>query len=85
MEGGCKNRMKFHQFCLRLSEQMLTYDPSLKCYPGDQTFRRWTQKPKSRRSLEEEENTYSKDGVTLENFKLAIENGWLCSMIGDMH
>ena len=81
---AAKNRMKFQQFRLRLSEQMLTYDPSLKCYPGDQTFRRWTQKPKSRRSLEEEENTYSKDGVTLENFKLAIENGRLCSTIGDL-
>jgi hypothetical protein len=42
------------------------------------------QKRKSQRSLEEGENTYSKDGVTLENFKLAIENGQVCSTIGDL-
>jgi len=77
-----KHRMKFQQFRLRLSEQMLTYDPSLKCYPGDQTFRRWTQKPKSRRSSEDQTTTYSKDGVTLENVKLATENGRLCSSVG---
>ena len=43
-------RMTFTQFCMKLSEQMLTYDPHHNNYPGDSKFCRYTQHHKLRRS-----------------------------------
>ena len=79
-----KKRMTFSQFRMRLSEQMLTYDPGMKLYPGDGTFRTVTQKHKSRRSSEDDDKRYSNDGVTMENYKLALESGRLCSTITEL-
>ena len=45
-----KKRMKYQQFRMQLAKQMLRYDPSNGSYPGDETFRAFTQKHKSRRS-----------------------------------
>ncbi len=44
-----KDRMSFSQFRLRLSEQMLFYDPRNNLYAGDKKFRRTTQMHKMRR------------------------------------
>ncbi len=44
-----KNRMTFSQFRLRLTEQMLRYDPCDVLYAGDNKFRRSTQLHKHRR------------------------------------
>jgi hypothetical protein len=41
--------MTYRQFCLRLSEQMMAYDPRNMDYPGDSEYRLVTQQPKKRR------------------------------------
>jgi hypothetical protein len=68
-----KDRMSFSQFRLRLSEQMLRYDPSNGLYAGNNKFRRTTQLHKMRRkgrkdfSVEE----FPETGVTLTNLRAA--------------
>jgi hypothetical protein len=44
-----KDRMTFLKFQLKLSEQMLTYDPWNELYAGNAKFRCNTQLPKKRR------------------------------------
>jgi len=43
-----KDRMSFSHLRLRLSEQMLQYDPHNDLYAGDEKFRRTTQMHKMR-------------------------------------
>ena len=45
-----KKRMLFAQFRMTLLEQMLSYNPLNNLYPGDTTFRDYTQQPKKVRS-----------------------------------
>jgi hypothetical protein len=49
-----KKRMTFSQFCMRLSEQMLTCNPGMKFYPGNGTVWTVTQKHNSHQSSEDE-------------------------------
>ena len=76
-----KLRMSFSQFRIRLSEQMLTYNPVDNLYPGDKTFRISTKTHKTRRTSDEDGTVRvgpSADGVTLEQYKAALESGRLC-------
>jgi hypothetical protein len=67
--------MSYGQFLLKLSEQMLNYDPKELKFPGDEKMRRNTQQPKRRRKgskdLLVEEESFTDDGVTLANLIVA--------------
>jgi hypothetical protein len=71
-----KKRMSFTEFRIKLSEQMLQYDPRNNRYCGDNKFRRYTQQHKLRRmgsassSVDSaEDDMYPKDGLTLAAFQ----------------
>lgn len=68
-----KDRMSFSQFRLRLSEQMLQYDPRNDLYAGDEKFRRTTQMHKMRRkgSKDFSAEEFPETGVTLANLRAA--------------
>lgn len=71
-----RNIMSFSQFRLRLSEQMLTYDPRNDMYPGDDKFRRSTQVHKARRKSSKDcsaEELFPETGVTIKNLRAAKE------------
>ena len=81
-----KKRLTFDQFRMRLSEQMLKYNPSSKLYNGDTTFdtNRSNKKPrrKSDESNDNDRNTSKRTkegGVTLESYREAVESGRLCA------
>jgi hypothetical protein len=73
-----KKRMSFSSFRIRLSEQMLAYNPTMNWYPGDKTFRVNTQAPKGRRKSDEDRIELSPDGATLEHYKAAVKCERLC-------
>jgi hypothetical protein len=68
-----KDRMSFSQFQLRLSEQMLRYDPRNDLCAGDSKFRRTTQMHKMRRkgSKNFSAEEFPETGVTLTNLRAA--------------
>ena len=74
-----KDRMSYTEFCMKLSKQMLEYDPKKNLYDGDDKQRAFTKNHKVRRSIvdhdmessERREALYPEDGLTLANFKLA--------------
>jgi len=75
-----KKRMSFSEFRMKLSEQMLTYDPRKNRYAGDDKFRRYTQQHKLRRSSGSvnsgaddsvDDDVSSNDGLTLQVFMRA--------------
>jgi hypothetical protein len=68
-----KDRMSFSQFQLRLSEQMLKYDPSNGLYAGNNKFRRTTQLHKMRRKGSEDFSVeeFPETGVTFTNLRAA--------------
>lgn len=85
-------RMSFTQFRIKLSEQMLTYDPRHNNYPGDSKFRRYTQQHKLRRSTSgsvsensADDEVSSNDGLTLEVFKRARALPRFCKTLDDIH
>ena len=75
-----KKEMSFSEFRMKLSEQMLTYDPRKNRYAGDDKFRRYTQQHKLRRSSGSlnsgaddsvDDDVSSNDGLTLQVFMRA--------------
>jgi hypothetical protein len=75
-----KDRMSYTEFRMKLSKQMLEYDPKKNLYNGDDKQRAFTKNHKLRRSIvdhddmessERRESLYPEDGLTLANFKLA--------------
>jgi len=75
-----KKQMSFSDFRMKLSEQMLTYDPHKNRYAGDDKFRRYTQQHKLRRSSGSQnsgaddsvdDDVSSNDGLTLQVFMRA--------------
>jgi hypothetical protein len=74
-----KDRMSYTEFRMKLSKQMLEYDPKKNMYNEDDKQRSFTQNNKVRRSnddndmesCEQRELLYPEDGLTLANFKLA--------------
>ncbi len=66
-----KDRMSCSQFLLKLSEQMLGYDPRNNLYAGDNKFRRSTQVHKIRRkgSKDFSAEEFPETGVTLTNLR----------------
>jgi len=73
-----KDRMSYSESCMKLSKQMLEYDPKNNVYNGDDKQRSFTQNHKVRMSIdkgmescERVEALYPEDGLTLANFKLA--------------
>jgi hypothetical protein len=71
-----KKRMGFTEFRMRLSEQMLQYDPRDNRYAGDDKFRRFTQQHKIRRSgtsvNSADDDVISNDGLTFDVFRRAV-------------
>ena len=78
-----KNRMTFSQFRLRLTEQMLRYDPRDDLYAGDNKFRRSTQLHKHRRRTSQDLSgeEFPETGVTLTNLRAARRLPRFCSTI----
>ena len=71
-----KNRMSYAAFLMRLSEQILQYDPRNDEYAGDNRLRMATQQPKKRRRssrdfTETEEESFPDTGVTITNLRAA--------------
>lgn len=81
-----KKRMTFAQFRMKLSEQMLSYNPVNKLYPGDSTFRDYIQKPKKFRSSVDGRVSSgpTKEGVTMEHYIAAVQSGRLCSTVEEI-
>ena len=80
-----KKRMTFAQFRLRLSEQMLQYNPVTNLYPGDNMFSTNKSSKKKRRAKSDESDDDARrivktktTGVTMENYEAAVESGRLC-------
>ena len=78
-----KNRMTFSQFRLRLTEQMLRYDPCDVLYAGDNKFRRSTQLHKHRRRTSKDLSAeeFPETGVMLANLMAAQRLPRFCSTI----
>jgi hypothetical protein len=83
-----KRRMGFTEFRIKLSEQMLKYDPRDNRYAGDHKFRRFTQHHKLRRGIgsansvgTNDDEVFSNDGLTLEVFKRARELPRFCTTV----
>lgn len=76
-----KDIMSFSKFRMRLSEQMLTYDPRKNLYAGDEKFRRSTQAHKERRKSSKDFSAeeFPETGVTMKNFRAARERGRICT------
>ena len=78
-----KDIMSFSKFQMKLSEQMLTYDPRKNLYPGDDKFRRSTQAHKERRKSSKdfsaEEVLFPETGVTMKNLRAARERERICT------
>ena len=87
-----KKRMTFTQFRMKLSEQMLSYDPRENNYAGDDKFRRFSQSHKLRRggsgganSVDNDDEVGSNDGLTLDVFKKARELPRFCLTIDQLN
>jgi len=82
-----KARMSFSQFRLRLSEQMLGYNPIDNLYAGDKTFWISTKTHKARRKSDDDERVGigpSAEGFTMDHYKAALESGRLCSTVEEI-
>lgn len=86
-----KKRMSFAKFRLRLSEQMLTYNPINNLYPGDSLLREHTKSHKKRRKSNESDSDARigngptrAGGATIEHYKAAVESGRLCSTVEEI-
>lgn len=67
-------RMSFREFRLKLSQQMLEWDPAAGLLPGDSNFRYYTKLSNNQRTVAKrkaEDLEYQCDGVTEANFTLA--------------
>ena len=87
-----KRRMGFTEFRIKLSEQMLKYDPRDNRYAGDHKFRRFTQHHKLRRGIgsansmgTNDDEVFSNDGLTLEVFKRARELPRFCTTVEELN
>lgn len=85
-----KKRMGFMQFQMRLSEQMLQYDPRDNRYAGDDKFRQFTQQHKisgSGTSVNSaDDDVISNDGLTLDVFRRAVrEMSRFCSTVDQLN
>ena len=77
-----KKMMTFSEFLLRLSEQMLLYDPRNMKYAGDEKFRVSTQTHKKRRrSKDLSEEIFPDTGVTHANLTAATSLPRFCKTI----
>lgn len=81
-----EERMSFSTFRFLLSKQMMGYNPSNNYYSGDDKFRESTRKHKKRRVSAEEESrdSFPDTGVTMDNLRLARQNGRICDTIDDI-
>lgn len=80
-----KERMSYSEFLLKLSEQMLTYNPSNGVYAGDEKFRLMTKLPKKRRrSKDLTDEIFPETGVTLANLNIARTLPRFCKTIHDI-
>jgi hypothetical protein len=80
-----KDVMTYSSFLLKLSEQMLTYDPKQLLYAGDERFRISTQVPKKRRrSKDYTEESFPDTGVTHANLNMARALPRFCRTIDDI-
>ncbi len=83
-----KNRMSFAEFLMRLSEQLLTYDPRNNEYAGDNRLRAATQQPKKRRrsskDLSESAESFPDTGLTMTNLKTARLTRRFCTTIDEL-
>ncbi len=64
------------------------YTPSDNCYSGDDKFRKSARKHKKRRISGEDEsrdNSFPDTGVTMDNLRVARQNGWFCDTIDEIH
>ena len=77
-----KDRLTYSQFLLKLSEQMLLYNPQNNMYAGDHKFRLSTQQPKKRRrsskDLSSAEESFPDTGVTMANLRMARHTPRFC-------
>ena len=76
-----RKRMSYSEFRMRLSEQMLSYDPKQALYVGDEKFRDYTKQHKKRRKSDQSqvsEDNYPNIGVTVENLNNARMQGRFC-------
>ena len=87
-----KRRMGFTEFRIKLSEQMLKYDPRDNRYAGDHKFRRFTQHHKLRRGIgsansmgTNDDEVFSNDGLTFEVFKKARELPRFCTTLEQLN
>jgi hypothetical protein len=87
-----KKRMGFTEFRIKLSEQMLKYDPQDNCYAGDDKLWRFTQKHKLCRTSgsaysvdTQEDEVLSSDGLTLEVFKRARVLPCFCTTLEELN
>lgn len=81
-----KKRMSFAQFRMRLSEQMLKYNPTDNLYPGDTKMREYTQNNKKRRSSIDGrvKSCPTDSGITMDHYREAVESGRLCLSLEDI-
>ena len=67
-----KDQMNFFQFRERLSEQMLSWSPSLREYPGDSNMRQATQQNKTRRARISKKTEKGSDYITQRQYEKEI-------------
>jgi len=82
-----KHRMTYSEFRLKLSKQMLLYDPRKEVYAGDNKFRICTQQPRKRRrskDLSVSEESFPDTGVTAANLIIARTLPRFCTTINDI-
>ena len=64
-------RLSFRDFRMRLSSQMLDYDPKEGLLPGDENFRATTKYSKMQKANRKRKMDYNDGGVTEENYNIA--------------
>ena len=90
-----KSRMTFRSFRMLMANQMMSYDPSKRMYPGDETFRAFTQKHKNRRISSDNTEVQKKDGkkakhdndvteITYDSYQKAVHAGRLCLTVDNI-
>jgi hypothetical protein len=89
-----KERMSYYEFCMKLSKQMLEYDPRNNQYNGENKLRLFTQNHKVRRTIEDAidsceqlDESFSESGLTNDNFRKGMMlprlQCWLASDLGN--
>lgn len=71
---------------MRLSEQMLKYNPTDNLYPGDTKMREYNQNNKKRRSSIDGrvKSCPTDSGITMDHYREAVESGRLCLSLEDI-